>query len=197
MSAKAFGDDADIHLLAEERGAVAHAVPRRRRELPTVSRCARAGLGGRGIPPVPLPSGRHRAPQWPTRVVGGIPHRSGYRATAMTRAGRLHTVGIDAEQSGPLSVNLLDPVALSAERGLVELRGAQAGVHSGELFSARFLVPPPQEAGNPVSRLTWHRMHRDGFAPTAIALPPHVNESPVRATRTRALSRAFLGTENR
>ncbi|MGW7131159.1 hypothetical protein ACWGIA_22870 [Streptomyces bobili] len=197
MSAEAFGDDADIHLLAEERGAGAHAVPRRRRELPTVSRCARAGLGGPGIPPVPLPSGRHRIPQWPTRVVGGIAHRSGYRATAMTRAGRLHTVGIDAEQSGPLSVNLLDPVALSAERGLVELCGAQTGVHSGELFSARFLVPPPQEAGNPVSRLTWHRMHRDGFAPTAIALPPHVNESPVRATRTRALSRAFLGTENR
>ncbi|WP_415923912.1 hypothetical protein [Streptomyces sp. ID05-47C] len=197
MSAEAFGDDADIHLSAEERGAVAHAVPRRRRELPTVSRCARAALGRPGIPPVPLPSGRHRPPQWPTGVVGGIPHCSGYPAIAMVRAGRLHTVAIGAEQSGPLFVNLLDPVALSAERGLVGRLVAQTDIDSGGFFSARFPVPPPQAAGNPLSRLTWNRMHRDGFAPTAIALPPHVNESPVRATRTRALSRAFLGTENR
>lgn len=50
MSAEAFDDDADIHLFAEERAAVADAVPRRRQEFSTVRRCARAALGELGIP---------------------------------------------------------------------------------------------------------------------------------------------------
>jgi 4'-phosphopantetheinyl transferase EntD len=232
MSAEAFDDDADMHLFAEERAAVAHAVPQRRREFSTVRRCARTALRELGIPPVPLPPGRQRAPQWPAGVVGSMTHCSGYRAAAVARASRLHSVGIDAEESAPLPGDLLDLIALPAERELVEQLGAVNGtvhwdrllfsckeavykaffplarrmlgfdgaridIDSGGFFSARFLVPPPRAAGIPVPRLTGRWMHRDGFLLTAIALPLSVAESPVCATRMRAPSRAFPGTENR
>lgn len=232
MSAEAFDDDADIHLFAEERAAVADAVPRRRREFSTVRRCARTALGELGIPPVPLPPGRLRAPQWPAGVVGSMTHCSGYRAAAVARASRLHSVGIDAEESAPLPGDLLDLVALPAERDLVERLGARSDavpwdrllfsckeavykvwfplaqrmlgfdgaridIDPGGTFSARFLVPPPQAAGTPVPRLTGRWLHRDGLILTAIALPLSVSESPVRATHTRAPSRALFGTENR
>ncbi|MFE1023876.1 4'-phosphopantetheinyl transferase [Streptomyces sp. NPDC058818] len=141
-------------------------------------------------------------------------------------------MGIDAEESAPLPGDLLDLVALPAERDLVERLGAQSDavpwdrllfsckeavykvwfplaqrmlgfdgaridIDPGGAFSARFLVPPPQAAGTPVPRLTGRWLHRDGLILTAIALPLSVSESPVRATHTRAPSRALFGTENR
>ncbi|MFJ9732676.1 4'-phosphopantetheinyl transferase [Streptomyces sp. NPDC101171] len=206
MSAEAFDDDADTHLFAEEEAAVADAVPRRRQEFSTVRRCARTALGELGIPPVPLPPGTGRAPQWPPGVVGSMTHCSGYRAAAVARASRLHSVGIDAEQSAPLPRDVLDLVALPDERDLVEglgtrsdalpwdrllfsckeavykawfplaqrmlgFDGARIDIESDGFFSARFLVPPPRAAGNPVPRLTGRWMHRDGLILTAIALP--------------------------
>ncbi|MFI5685498.1 4'-phosphopantetheinyl transferase [Streptomyces sp. NPDC051636] len=124
MSAEAFGDDGDVHLFPEERAAIANAVPRRRREFSTVRQCARKALGELGIPPVPLLPGRQRAPQWPAGVVGSMTHCSGYRAAAVARASRLHSVGIDAEESVPLPEGLLDLVGLPAERDMVERLGA-------------------------------------------------------------------------
>ncbi|MEZ3179517.1 4'-phosphopantetheinyl transferase superfamily protein [Streptomyces pimonensis] len=126
MSAEAFDDDADIHLFAEERAAVADAVPRRRREFSTVRRCARSALGELVIPPAPLPPGRHRDPQWPAEVVGSMTHCSGYRAAAVAGASRRRSVGIDAEESAPLPEGLLDRGALPAERNLAERLGARS-----------------------------------------------------------------------
>lgn len=142
MSAEAFDDDTDIHLFTEERAAVARAVPRRRREFSTVRRCARSALGELGIPPVPLPPGRHRAPEWPSGVVGSMTHCSGYRAAAVARASRLHSVGIDAEESASLPPGLLDLIALPAERDLVERLGAQSGAVPWDrlLFSCKEAV---------------------------------------------------------
>lgn len=75
--------------------------------------------------------------------------------------------------------------------------GSRIDIDSGGFFSARFLIPPPQAAGNPIPRLTGRWMHRDGPVLTAIALPLSVSEPPVRVTHTRAPSWAFSGTENR
>ncbi|MEU5165868.1 MULTISPECIES: hypothetical protein [Streptomyces] len=155
MSAEAFDGEVDICLFVEERTAVADAVPGRRRGIPTVRRCGRDALCELGVSPLPLPPGRHMAPRRPAEVAGSTTHSCGYRAAVVARARRLHSVGIDAEESAPLP------------------------------------------AGNPIPRLTGRRTHRDGSDPTAVALPLPVNESPDRASHTRAPSRAFLGTENR
>ncbi|MEU1484027.1 hypothetical protein [Streptomyces sp. NPDC005752] len=62
-------------------------------------------------------------------------------------------------------------------------------------FDARDGAPLP--AGRPTPRLAGRRTSRDGAVPTAVALHLPVNESPARASHTRAPSRASLGTENR
>ncbi|WP_374104545.1 hypothetical protein [Streptomyces sp. HB132] len=154
MSAEVFDGYVDVNFYAEERAAVADAVPVRRREDPTVRRCGRTALGEPGISLFLLPPGPHTTPRPPAEEVGGTTHCSGYRAPA--RARRPRSLGVDVEESAPLP------------------------------------------AGNPIPRLTGRRWtHRYGAVPTAIALPLSVNESPARASHTRAPSRASLGTENR
>ncbi|GAA5703458.1 4'-phosphopantetheinyl transferase family protein [Streptomyces avermitilis] len=125
-STDAFDDDLGIHLFAEERAAIVHAVPRRRREFSTVRRCARVALGELGIPPSPLLPGKQRDPQWPAGVVGSMTHCPGYRAAAVARTSRMHSVGIDAEEAASLPDGVLDHVGLPAERDMVERFSAQS-----------------------------------------------------------------------
>ncbi|MEU3947689.1 4'-phosphopantetheinyl transferase superfamily protein [Streptomyces sp. NPDC029526] len=75
------------------------AVPARRREFGAGRACARRALAALGLPAVPVPAGRDRAPVWPPRVVGSISHTGNYCAAATARADRFRSIGIDAEDS--------------------------------------------------------------------------------------------------
>ncbi|KOX23568.1 MULTISPECIES: 4'-phosphopantetheinyl transferase family protein [unclassified Streptomyces] len=75
------------------------AVPARRREFRAGRACARRAMTALGLPPLPVPAGRDRAPVWPARVVGSISHTGDYCAAAVARADRVRSIGIDAEDN--------------------------------------------------------------------------------------------------
>ncbi|WP_030756006.1 4'-phosphopantetheinyl transferase [Streptomyces griseus] len=75
------------------------AVPARRREFRAGRACARRAMTALGLPPVPVPAGRDRAPLWPPRIVGSISHTGDYCAAAVARSGAVRSLGIDAEDN--------------------------------------------------------------------------------------------------
>ncbi|MFJ6694605.1 4'-phosphopantetheinyl transferase [Streptomyces sp. NPDC091272] len=121
-----FTDTGDDELFPEERAAVATAGAGRRREFTTVRHCARAALGGLGLPPVPLLPDAHGAPRWPDGVVGSMTHCRGYRAAAVARRGEVRSLGIDAEPHRPLRDGVLETVSVPGER---ERHAALARLH--------------------------------------------------------------------
>jgi 4'-phosphopantetheinyl transferase EntD len=192
---EAFGDLPDAPLLGPEAGAVAAAVPSRRREFATGRAVARQALAALGVAPGPLARGAGGEPVWPAGVVGSITHCAGYRGAAVAPAGRAASVGIDAEPDAPLPAGVLDIVSLPAERAaLSTLSGvawdrllfcAKEAVYKawyplaarwlgfeqaevtvdGGTFTARILVP------GPVDGFTGRWLARDGLILTAIVVP--------------------------
>jgi 4'-phosphopantetheinyl transferase EntD len=136
--AEARGDIADA-LLPEEKPFVADAVEKRRREFTTGRACARSALAQLDLPPCPILSGPHGAPQWPAGIVGSITHCEGYRACAVARTEELASIGIDAELDAPLPDGLLGDIALAGEREhLQALAREEPGVSWDRLlFSAK------------------------------------------------------------
>ena len=113
---EAFEDPPDAVLFPEEEAVIVRAVDKRRREFTTARRCVRDALAGLGLPPAPVVPGPNREPIWPPGVVGSMTHCAGYRAAAVARASRMVTVGVDAEEQGPLPDGVLDAVSSEAER---------------------------------------------------------------------------------
>jgi 4'-phosphopantetheinyl transferase EntD len=138
-SAEAFGDLPDAALFPAEEAFIARAVQNRRREFATGRQCARTALGALGIAPAPILPGQGGAPQWPPGIVGSITHCSGYRAAAAARASGVVTIGLDAEPAQRLPGEVLELVALPAERArLRELAIAAPGTCWDRLlFSAK------------------------------------------------------------
>lgn len=138
-SAEAFGDSPDAALFPAEEAFIARAVQKRRREFATGRHCARTALGALGIEPAPILPGQGGAPQWPPGIVGSITHCAGYRAAAAARASGVVTVGLDAEPAQRLPGEVLELVALPAERArLRELASAVPGTcWDRVLFSAK------------------------------------------------------------
>ncbi len=141
-SAELFADPADAELFPEEQLQIARAVARRRAEYASVRHCARTAMARLGVEPTALPKGDKGAPQWPRGLVGSMTHTDGYRAAALGFALQVRSVGIDAEQNGPLPEGVLGSVSLATERDrIAALDGAGAGppgVHLDRvLFSAK------------------------------------------------------------
>ena len=59
---------------------------------------ARRALARIGVPAVPILRGERGAPLWPDGVVGSMTHTAGYCAAAVADAGKIRSVGIDAEE---------------------------------------------------------------------------------------------------
>lgn len=122
-------------LFDDELKQVARAVPLRAREFATGRACARSALGALGIGPCELLSDPHRAPRWPTGIVGSITHCRGMYAAAVASASELSHLGIDAEPNDHLPKDILPTVALDAER---EWLNGFTDVAAGRLlFSAK------------------------------------------------------------
>ncbi|MFC8270096.1 4'-phosphopantetheinyl transferase [Streptomyces cinereoruber] len=167
-------------LFPEERGLVDRAVDRRRREFTTARICAREALRLLGHSPVPIPRGPSGAPLWPAGVLGSITHCEGYRAAAVTMAGRITGLGFDAEPNLPLADPAMLPlISLPSERRHLSDLAADSGAHTGVggyaapdnaevhwerlLFSAKESV---YKAWNPIAG------RRLGFADAEITFSP-------------------------
>lgn len=146
--AETFGDDPAAYLLPAEEPIVARAVEKRRREVTNARSCARRALReltGEQAPDPAILRGERGEPLWPAGVVGSITHTAGYCAAVVGTAGEVRSVGIDAEQHGPLPDGVLAHIAFGPELDeLAELAGsdrrsdAEPPVHWDRLlFSAK------------------------------------------------------------
>jgi enterobactin synthetase component D / holo-[acyl-carrier protein] synthase len=139
-AAEAFGAElANAPLFPEEEMVIADAVAKRRAEFTAVRACARQALAALGWPPAPLLPGDRGSPGWPPGLVGSMTHCDGYQAAAVARAGKLTSLGIDAEPNEPLPDGVLETVSLPGERDeLRALAAAGGGVCWDRLlFSAK------------------------------------------------------------
>jgi len=131
-----FGSDPSAVLLPEEQDLVARAVEKRRLEVTNVRTAARRALARIGVPAVPILRGNKGQPLWPAGVVGSMTHTAGYCAAAVADAGKIRSVGIDAEEHDQLPDGVLDAVSLPEERSM--LRRLGSGLHWDRLlFSAK------------------------------------------------------------
>ncbi|GLZ51493.1 4'-phosphopantetheinyl transferase superfamily protein [Actinomycetospora sp. NBRC 106378] len=139
VTAVRFDDDGAGPLHPDEEPAVAKAVPTRRAEFTTARRCARDALTALGAPVAAVPVGEKRSPVWPPGVVGSITHTRGFRGAAVAWSTELRSVGVDAEQHGPLPDGVLEAVSAAGERAvLADLAARHPGVHWDRiLFSAK------------------------------------------------------------
>jgi 4'-phosphopantetheinyl transferase EntD len=140
--AEQFGEPGEAAGLPQERAAIAHAVAGRRGDYLGVRDCARTALAALGHGPVPIGTGPRREPIWPEGVVGSLTHCAGYRAAAVAPAGRVHSVGIDAEPHEALPPGVLDTVGLPEEvRAIAALDRGDPRTHWGRvLFCAKEAV---------------------------------------------------------
>jgi len=84
-------------LMAEERAAVARAVPQRVQEFTAGRHCAREALGSLGHARVAIPMRPTGAPAWPAGIVGSISHCRGYCGAVVAWARDVAALGFDAE----------------------------------------------------------------------------------------------------
>ena len=134
------GDLTDVDLFPEEVESLGDAVDKRRREFTTGRACARRALEQIGFGPAAIATGDRGQPLWPDGVAGSITHCDGYRACAVTRTGRIASVGIDAETHAVLPDGVFESVASLLERTRLH-EGAGRGIHLDRvLFSAKEAV---------------------------------------------------------
>jgi 4'-phosphopantetheinyl transferase EntD len=129
----------DTPPLPEEMGLVANAVAKRRREFAAGRSCARAALGLLGGPAhLPILAGPDRAPVWPSGFVGSITHCDGFCCAVAGRRDEVASLGIDAEDAGPLEPELEGIVCRPDETTRFGALPAPAGTSWAKLaFSAK------------------------------------------------------------
>lgn len=137
FGAEILGDDPDAYLMPEERHLVAKSVPKRVTEVTNARTCARRALRRLGVTTdVAIQRGPKGEPLWPSGVVGSITHTAGYYAAAVADAGKVRSIGIDAEVHDVLPDGVLDHIAFDEE--LAWLRGIGRDVWWDRLlFSAK------------------------------------------------------------
>jgi len=103
-------------LYPEERGAVARAVPKRRREFAAGRRAARTALAQLGQEPVPILAAQSRAPLWPKGFVGSISHCDDLCLAVCARADAVLSLGVDIEARAVLPDSLHEAITTPNER---------------------------------------------------------------------------------
>lgn len=133
------GDDPTARLLPGEEFLVARAVAKRRTEVTNARTCAHRALTTLGKPSdEPILRGTKGEPLWPAGVVGSITHTTGYYAAAVAEAGRVRSIGMDAEVHGELPDGVLAHIAFGPELTMISRLGRQQGIWWDRLlFSAK------------------------------------------------------------
>ena len=137
VTAETVGDDPDAYLLPAEEHMVAKAVHKRRREVTNARSCARRALAELGRPPVAILRGDKGQPLWPDGVVGSITHTTDYYAAAVAHAGKVRSIGVDAEVHGVLPEGVLRHIAFGPELDWLAARPAGPVHWDRLLFSAK------------------------------------------------------------
>ena len=94
-------------LFAEEEAYIRRAVPTRRSEYAAGRAAARMALAKLGAGLEPIVANPDRSPRWPTSFRGSITHCAGFCSAVVVRSQDASGVGFDAEESEPLSDDLL------------------------------------------------------------------------------------------
>jgi 4'-phosphopantetheinyl transferase EntD len=135
--AEAFEHISGAALFPEVVSAVERAVDTRRQEFATTRCLARRALAQLGIPPVAIPAGPHREPQWPAGISGSITHCPGYLAAVVAPSTVVAAIGIDAEPHASLPEGVLRLISHEEERRWIELRDGDAVPWDRVLFSVK------------------------------------------------------------
>lgn len=118
--------------------ALIRAVPERQREFLAGRAAARRALAGLGLPPMPIPAGEDRAPQWPPGIIGSISHTRTACLAAVSLDPMLRGLGIDLEEDTPLQADLWDTILMPPEQGALRRRPkAEQGFLAKVAFSAK------------------------------------------------------------
>lgn len=129
-------EDALAKLPRAERELVKQAVPRRQWEFARTRLLAHELLSTLGYPTVEILRDPQRAPLWPTGVCGALAHTQGFQGALVATTDRVLTLGLDAEQAQPLSVDVVHSIASPAERQHLSQQPAQLPLET-VLFSAK------------------------------------------------------------
>lgn len=105
----------DAPLLPDEAEAVRQAGSRRRREFAAGRTCARIALEKIGHTHYPIRCRPDRVPEWPSGVVGSITHSADYCAAAIGVRPCILSLGIDAEENTPLTIEETNAVCSAQE----------------------------------------------------------------------------------
>lgn len=122
-------------LWPQEAETVARAVPKRQAEFAAGRAAARVALAALGHPEIAIPAGPHRAPLWPTGIVGSITHTNGCCFAALARQTAVLAIGVDAELAVPLSSSVASNVLTPHEQRL-----SQGPLTGTAIFSAKEAV---------------------------------------------------------
>ncbi len=132
-----FGRDTLSDPLPKEVQSLGAARDERSRDFANGRHCARAALAAFGCASGPILIGPRGEPMWPHGFVGSITHCDGYCAAAVAKAGRVASLGIDAEPHAPLPDGVLELVATPGEREWLRSRQAPEVFWDRVLFSAK------------------------------------------------------------
>lgn len=123
-------------LLQPEMDAIAHAIPKRRREFAAGRRAARAAMAELGLPSAPVLVGPQREPLWPEGLTGSIAHCATLCIAAVSQTHQ--SLGIDLETASPLPADLEEIVCTKAERAWLDMLSPETrGLAAKKIFSAK------------------------------------------------------------
>lgn len=114
------GVDGDPESLwAEEREAIAGAVPKRQREFAAGRQAARAAMQRLNGPAAAIPSNADRSPHWPDGMVGSIAHCSDTCVVVVGRTTQWESIGVDIEANCGIDESLWPIICSPSELSLL------------------------------------------------------------------------------
>lgn len=125
----------------QEAPAMAHALPKRRREFAAGRQAARLAMTGLGLQEQAVPSRLDRAPHWPKGLTGSISHDASSCVAVVGELAHFRAVGVDVEPDAPLHDDLTAEICLPQERAwLAEVPATRRALMARRLFCAKEAV---------------------------------------------------------
>ncbi len=125
----------------QEAPAIAHAIPKRRREFAAGRQAARMAMLDLGHPEQAVPKRPDRAPHWPKGLTGSISHDATSCVALVGANTRFRALGVDVEPDAPLHDDLTAAICLPQERDwLTNTPAAQRALMARRLFCAKEAV---------------------------------------------------------